>query len=153
VEFISENTAFLWFLAALAFFVVEVLTPTFFLAFFGVGAVAAALAALAFPGGTRIQWIAFLLVSLVSLALFRKKLRFFLKPDRGGNDSLGDPVFSERYLGREAVVTKPIAPERDGQVELDGTTWRARSEGGAFAAGERIRVERIEELMLVVAKL
>jgi membrane protein implicated in regulation of membrane protease activity len=137
----------------LAFFVLEVATPTFFLMFFGAGALAAALSALAIPGATIAQWSAFLLVSVAGLFLFRRKLRFFLGRERAGNDSFGDPVFSERYLGREVAVVKPITPEQDGLAELDGTNWRARSEAGAFGEGDRARVERIEDLTLVVSKI
>lgn len=87
MAFFSENAAFCWFLAALAFLVLEVLTPTFFLAFFGVGALASALTALALPGATTVQWAVFVLVSLAGLLLLRKRIRFSLRPAHSDNDS------------------------------------------------------------------
>jgi membrane protein implicated in regulation of membrane protease activity len=52
-------------------------------------------------------------------------------------------VGAESLVGREAVVVTPT------QVKLDGELWRARSDE-PLVAGERVRVEGLEGLTLLV---
>src|SRR3954467_9049708 len=55
---------------------------------------------------------------------------------------------AESMIGRTATVVADCRPV--GQVRLRGELWEARCEAGA-AAGEVVRVEAIDNLVLVVA--
>jgi membrane-bound serine protease (ClpP class) len=57
---------------------------------------------------------------------------------------------SESLPGKVGVASTPLNP--DGDVRVEGITWRARSVSGEVSAGERVRVKAVEELVLVVEK-
>lgn len=57
----------------------------------------------------------------------------------------------EGMIGMIAEVRNPLDPE--GMVYVDGALWRAISEDGDAATGDRVRVVAIHNLQLVVRKL
>jgi len=56
----------------------------------------------------------------------------------------------EELLGDVGVVRRPLDP--DGYVFVHGELWRARSEGEPIAAGERVRVEGIEDGLVLAVR-
>ena len=152
MEVFSFNAVLFWFVLGIVFLVLEALTPGLFLLFFGLGAWAAAGARLA---GVELvgQGLIFLAVSLVSLAVFRKKLQAFFAARPSRNEDMDDPVVSGQYLGLEVTVIGETTPGRPGLVELNGTNWKARSEGDVLKPGDLARVLRREGLTLVVEKI
>jgi len=52
-------------------------------------------------------------------------------------------------IGREAISRGALEPE--GFILVNGELWRARSVAGTIAAGETVRVLRVEGLTLIVA--
>jgi len=133
----------IWVLGGLALLVLEVTTPGgFFAVFFAVGAILVGAAkALGWTGPAWIEWLLFTVLSVVSLALFRRPLM------RRFNLSGGKPV--DRIEGEAAVVVEAVAPGAVGKAELRGTTWSARTSGDLpLGRGQRCRVERVEGLTL-----
>jgi hypothetical protein len=133
----------IWVLGGLVLLVAEVTTPGgFFAVFFGAGAIlVGAVKALGWDGPAWAEWLVFTVLSLVSLALFRKPLM------RHFNLSGGKPV--DRMEGETAVVTEDVAPGGVGKAEMRGASWTARTAGdAALAKGRRCRVERVEGLTL-----
>jgi membrane-bound serine protease (ClpP class) len=58
----------------------------------------------------------------------------------------------EEMVGSEAVVREPLDPV--GQVYVGGALWKARSKAdGAIAVGNRVRVESVDGLTLMVSLL
>src|SRR5262249_14227705 len=99
----------------------------------------AALAGLPLPAWG--EWLAFPLVSIVALALFRPRLvaRF----------AHGKEVDS--LIGETAVATEAVAPGDDGRAEMRGTTWKIHNLGAEpIAAGKKCRIERVEGVTLFV---
>jgi membrane protein implicated in regulation of membrane protease activity len=111
----------IWIIAACAFGVGEMLTTSFFLAPFAVGALVAALVA-AIGGGAVGAWGTFIIVSLLMLWVVRPIARSHLRTPaqlRTGTAAL---------VGRRAVVLERIANrEGVGCVKIDGEVWTARS--------------------------
>jgi membrane protein implicated in regulation of membrane protease activity len=135
----------LWVLGGLLLIVAEVATPGgFFVIFFGAGAIlVGAAGALGWHGPAWAEWLAFSVVSVALLALFRRPLmrRFKLNTSK--------PV--DRLESESAVVTETVAPGGLGKAELRGTPWAARTSGSAaLPPGQRCRVERVEGLTLWV---
>ncbi len=56
----------------------------------------------------------------------------------------------ESLIGKSGTVTSELSPQ--GEVRVEGITWRARSVSGTVAKGESVRVCAIEGLVLVVEK-
>jgi len=134
----------IWVLGGLVLLLAEVLTPGgFFVIFFGAGAIlVGALKALGWNSPGWAEWLVFTLLSVASLALFRKPLmrRFNLQ---GG----GKPV--DPLEGETAQVTEDVPAGGVGKAEMRGASWTARSSGSVgLARGQRCRVDRVEGLTL-----
>jgi membrane protein implicated in regulation of membrane protease activity len=135
-----------WLLAGLVLFALEAMTPGgLFLLFFGVGAVAIGLLDLAgLHLAFAVQGLLFVVVSVVSLLLFRKPLlaRFQHSMPRGKVDSL---------VGEMAKALEDIPAGAIGTAELRGASWTAHNAGDApIAQSARCRVERVDGLTLHV---
>ena len=123
----------------------ELVSPGgFFIIFFGVAAlVVGGLDLLGLLPRPWTEWLAFPLVALLALKLFRRPLLERMRLlDRGKDDV-------DSLVGTVAVASGPIGPGGHGQAELRGTTWSARNVGdGPVIAGQRCRVVAVEGLML-----
>lgn len=135
-------------LAALAF-VGEVLSVSFFLLFFALGAVVGLL--LAFAGVPVVgQVIGFVLASVLSMVVLRPALLNRL--------SLRN---SERYVGRggiegrSAVVTNDIEPGETGMIKVGGEFWTAQAihPDEKIKSGSKVRVLDTNGLTALVATL
>lgn len=141
-----------WLLAGLVLMAAELLvTSGFFLFFFGVGALVTSVVALAagmtansFLASAVFQGIAFLLISVLCIALLRKPLlaRIHFRNQHPAVNSL---------IGQTAKALEAIVPQGVGKVELHGSAWSALNTGAApIPAGAPCRVHKIEGLTLHV---
>ena len=138
-------TWWIWILIGLALVFVEVVTPGgFYMLFFGIGALAVGLLALAdLAGPPWLQVLLFSIVSVCALWLFREKLmQSFQSKAQNSVDS---------YIGETGHAVDEIAVNAVGKVELRGTAWSARNIGATpLPAGARCMVEKVEGLTLLV---
>lgn len=136
----------LWLLGAIVLFGLEVLTPGFILACFGVGGLLAVPVAL-LGGSWLVQVIAFCIGSLLALWLLQPLMcRWFASHDaKTGMDAL---------VGKHVQLTEAIAPQGEGLVAVDGDTWRATSpQGLAIPAGTEVRITGYQSIVLEVEPL
>lgn len=133
----------IWAVAGLAFILSEIATAGFFMMFFGVGALASAATSFFVPTAPfSTQVLVFSLVSVVSLAFFRKPLMRTFDLDKAAPSR--DEIVRETALPME-----DIAPGQTGKAELRGTTWNARNHGKAvLTKGQRCRVTKVDGLTL-----
>lgn len=135
-----------WILFGLALLVAEMITPGgLFALFFGLGALAVGLLALAGVSGPRwLQWFLFAGISLTLLAVMRRRLRTILKRDPAG-------AAVDAIVGEVAVPVTALEPEGFGKAELRGTVWEARNVAPVrVEAGQRCRVQSVDGLMLLI---
>jgi membrane protein implicated in regulation of membrane protease activity len=129
----------IWILVAVAFGVGEVLTTTFVLAPFSVGALVAALVA-AIGGGAFVSWLAFIVISLLTLWVVRPIARSHMRTPaqlRTGTAAL---------VGKRAIVLERIANDEGvGCVKIDGDVWTARAymDEETYEPGTRVQVVEI----------
>jgi len=119
-----------------------VISTEFYIVFFGAAAVLVGLAQLAGAGmPVWLQWLAFGVVAVACLVLYRERFRKILsRPDR--------PV-DDQVIGQTATVRGRIAPGSTGSAELRGTVWSARNDGAReLADGETCRVAAVQGLTL-----
>ncbi len=140
----------IWFAAGTALILLELVTPTFILMFFGFGAWGAALMSYLYPGVTQ-EVIAFILVTSLSLFLFRNKMKEVFQGVQAGRQK--NPVTqSFAYVGKQAKVHKDISPQQEGEVFVGGSYWRATAQV-AIAKDAMIIIERQDaddNLLLIV---
>lgn len=137
----------LWAIVAALAFAGELLTVTFFLLFFAVGAVAGiVLASLGF--GTATQLIGFIVASVLGMIVFRPALLNRLA--LAGSEPYVGPGKVE---GKKAVVTDAIEPGETGMVKVgNGEFWTARTmyTDGRIESGTRVRVLDTDGLTALV---
>ena len=128
-----------WLVLGLLLTLAELLVPSFFLLWFGVGGlVAALLAALGLPAA--VQFGAFLVVSVGLLVgsrtVFKSKL--LSSPEN-------EPTNIDALVGAVGVVLKPLdGTLRPGSVKVVSEEWTAYCEDGKkIAKGARIEVEEV----------
>jgi membrane protein implicated in regulation of membrane protease activity len=138
----------LWFIAAAVFGIGEMLTTSFFLVPFSVGALLAGIVDLAGAGGI-VSWVVFVLVSLLTLAIVRPIARAHLKtpPElRTGTAAL---------ICKSATVLEEINNhEGVGCVKIEGEVWTARAydDDEVIAQGKRVHVLEIRGATALVSE-
>ncbi len=116
----------IWFTLGIVLILLELVTPTFISMFFGFGALGASFIAYVYPGIQQ-ELIAFIAVTAISLVVLRTKMKnIFQGFQKGGHDQSTMVKFA--YLGKEAVVSKDISPQREGEVSVGGSYWRATAD-------------------------
>ena len=142
-----EIWQWIWLAATGMFVLGELAMPgSFFLLPFGAGTAVATI--LAFSNANEsLQWIAFIVISLASLAALRplaRKLNSQEQPARVG---------STRLIGEIGVVTKDLgeALKENGSIQIGREEWPAETlEKGHVPAGTRVKVIHIEGTRVVV---
>ncbi len=146
----EDFDAILWAIIAALMFTGELLTVSFFLLFFAVGALVSL--AMALAGATlTAQIIGFIAASVLSMIVLRPALLNRLA--LAGSEPYKGPGSIE---GRKAVVTDAIEPGESGMVRIgNGEFWTARTlyTGGRIESGARVRVLGKENLTALVEPL
>jgi membrane protein implicated in regulation of membrane protease activity len=133
-----------WILLGLVLAAIELATPGgFFVIFFAVGALLVGVIDVAgILEADAAQWALFTVVSLSSLALFRKPLARRMS-------TAGTQESVDSLVGELAVAAEAIPPGQYGRAQLRGSTWTARNVGErTTVAGERSRVVAVRGLEL-----
>ena len=133
-----------WIVLLVVLIIVEAVTAQLVTIWFAAGAAAALIAELC---GLEqwLQWVVFIAVSAIALIATRPLVRKVTK-------KAVQPTNADRCIGQTAVVTEDINNiEGRGQVHVNGITWTARSsDGTVFKKDERVTVEKIEGVKLIV---
>lgn len=134
-----------WVIAAALALIAELLTVSFFFMFLSAGAAVTAL--LTWMGITpdmMSQLICFTVVSLASLALFRRyALRIFGKNEKV--DKYQD------FVGHRATVSVAIPANGEGKIHYRGTEWIALShDGKPIDKGTVVAVKKMDGIRVVV---
>ena len=132
-----------WLIIAAIFVGAEVLTPGFFLLWFGIGALAAALMAMLGIGSVAAQLIVFLVVSTLLVVASRTIFDRFLTRTPGESQLTSG---ADGMLGQiGTVVEASRGALNEGAVKVFGSVWTAfPSEGESpLTEGETVAVERI----------
>ena len=115
----------------------------FYLIFFGLSALLiGTLQLMGLQAQVWVQWFLFTALSVGLLALFRNPLLKALRPQ---------DVSVDQLVGEIAIPIEDIAAGSVGKAELRGAAWNARNEHhGPLHKGQRCRVRRVDELMLIL---
>ena len=144
------SPALIWFIVGIVFVLAEFVMPGFVIAFFGLGALVAALTTVLGLTTTLVwQTVVFIVVAVASLFLLRRYVKsvFAGKTEGEGLDEFNLDV------GAIVTVTEEINPARGtGHVKYQGAPWKARSTE-PIPAGASVRIIGKENITLIVEKV
>lgn len=133
-----------WFLIAVIFAIIEIVTVGFFMIWFGIGALAAMVFSL-FTNNFIVQVSVFIIVSIILLFMTRK---FTSKVSEGG----GIATNIDAIIGKIGIVMEDIKPlDEPGLVKVSGELWSAISvDSKLIEKGTTIKVLQVKGVRLVV---
>lgn len=141
-----------WLIIGLALMLLEMAAPGFILFFFGIGGLVTSLVALIGLEDIALQMVIFIVTSLVTLLLFRKKWKNIFKGGYKLAKASGDEQFDD-YVGKRAIVKKDINPEGiGGKIEFHGTLWNAIADT-FIAEGKTVEIISRENLVYKVREI
>lgn len=134
-----------WIVFGVILMIIEIFTPTFFIFWFGLGSLAAAVVAY-FHENTLLELVTFIVVSAV----------FVLSTRKLAKKISGEQVRSiniDEIIGKEAIVIEKVDNKAaTGVIKVSGDMWRAVSldDDMVFEKGDRVTIEKIEGAHAVV---
>jgi membrane protein implicated in regulation of membrane protease activity len=147
-----EISWWLWLIAALVLFMLEIATSGFVVMWFGVGALTACVLDLMGIHDVYIQVIVFAIVSLVLVTLTRTIFKnIFMRASPGSKIKTNTDVM----IGKTGVVTQQIDNDlSQGRILVEGQDWSARSvDNSIISADAKARIIRIEGIKLIVERV
>ena len=137
-----KEPAMVWFLIGLALIVSEFAVPGLVIIFFGLGAWASALALLAIDMSLFFQIVIFLVVSIISLLVLRK--RFMAVAEQ-------TPDMTDEFIGKTAEVEERVIKGAYGKVKFKGALWKAETEcDQVIEKGAFVKIVGYESILLKV---
>lgn len=140
------NMTVMWLVLGVILFVIEGLTVGLVCLWFGIGAIAAMLSTFIFTN-IYIQWIVFIIVSLISLVLLRplvKKSAYIPKTKTNASS----------LIGQKTILVESIEENKYGRLKFGDISWIAVSANGeTIDKGEKVKVVSIDGNKLVVEKI
>jgi membrane protein implicated in regulation of membrane protease activity len=149
----SDFAWIIWTILGIVLIIAEVFTPGFVLLWFGIGALAAALAGLVGIDSLGLQFLIFTIVSVSLTAASRTIFVNYFSREKSG-DSLKTGV--EALPGKiGVVVSSSRGALHEGAVKVYGSTWTAYPEEGEepLEAGDRVQVERVQGASIYVRRM
>lgn len=139
----------IWLVISAFFAVLEVVSTTFFLIWFAIGALAGSIIAL-LGFGIQLQIGTFLLLSVIMVIFTRPLVNRFVGPKTGEVKTN-----LEKLEGQTAIVIEEIdSALSKGLVKIGGNIWSAFSlSGKKISQGESVRVIKVEGVKLLVEKI
>lgn len=147
-EQLLMHLLYLWLLATLLFFIIELLTPGFVVACFGVGSLLSAIVA-ALGGGIVLQIILFCAGSIAALLFLRPLVSRITRKGKETKTGI------EALMGRTARVVNPIIGRTTkGLIAIDGDEWPAfaQNQNDSFENGEQVVIAANDSITMFVVK-
>ena len=143
----------LWSILGAILIVAEIFTSGFVLLWFGIGALAAALAGLVGIDSLAIQFTIFAVVSIALTAASRTIFLNYFSREKSGQSLRSGVDSLPGKIG--TVVSSSKGALQEGAVKVFGSTWTAYPAVGEapLEAGERVCVESVEGASIYVRRI
>jgi len=139
-----ETSLTFWIILFVGCLFLEIVTTGFYLMSVGIGAAAGGIANyMGFDPTTQI--IIFAVVTIICLIASRPFANILT---RGSPDK---KATTDRFIGKEGIVSEAIDPDNAGMIKISGEEWRAISTD-SISVGEKVIVEEIKGVKLKVRK-
>ncbi|MCF2442622.1 NfeD family protein [Dyadobacter sp. CY345] len=136
----------IWMIIGLLMLVAELVSVALVFVFFAVGGlITALLAAIGLLPTLEYQIIAFSLISILTLIIFRRHAKNLMETRRGKHQEYTE------FVGETAMVIRDIPSNGSGKIYYRGAEWSATSaDHHAIEAGSKVVIQRTEGITLVV---
>lgn len=136
----------IWFIVAIILLFVEILTVTFGVVCFSIGALIAGILSF-FTDSLIWQLTAFSVSSLIAFIFLRPLLKKLV--DRSIKHT---PTNTEALIGRRAIVSETIDYNKNtGRISIDGDDWKAISvDNSIIEKGNHVTILKVESVILTV---
>ena len=133
-----------WLVMLVAFVIIEALTAQLVTIWFAVGSLASLISQM-LGAEVWLQWLIFVVVSAIVVALTRPLVKKYARPKI-------QPTNADRCIGQTAVVAEEIDNiAGKGAVRVGGVLWTARSETDEIIReNEKVTVTKIDGVKLIV---
>lgn len=141
---------YIWLILGVVALVAEMMLPTFFALFAGVGFLFAALVAFLLPASLFWQLIIASVFMIIGAVVFKK---------RGIGDDAQDSVGTHNeFVGIKGIALNALSPHQEGEVNLfepvlGGRHWPAVSVEGEIESNAEIRIVKVSGNTLIVEKI
>lgn len=133
----------IWIFMAVIFIILELITATFFLVWFGVGSLVAAVLNY-FGFDIYVQFSAFVIVSVI-LILSTRRFANRITPESSKKTT------AERLIGKTAKVARQI-DDNTYVVNVSGEEWSAHT-NDSVNVGDSVKVVGINSIILIIEKI
>jgi len=142
-----------WTVLGAMLIIAEVFTTGFVLLWFGIGALAAALAAFIGVSSLTAQFLIFAIVSIALTAASRTIFVNYFSREKAGGDLKSGVEALPGQIG--TVVSSSRGALNEGAVKVYGSTWTAFPIEGEepLEAGDRVSVERVQGASIYVRRV
>jgi membrane protein implicated in regulation of membrane protease activity len=134
----------LWFTVGFIFLMLEFFIPGLIIGFFGAGAWVTAVICSIIDINLGAQLLIFLIASILSVVLLRKKLK-----DKFFSDDLREEKLDDEFIGKKTVALTDIGAHTGGKVSLKGTEWEAAADVD-IKKGTSVEIIGRDNLLLIV---
>lgn len=136
----------IWLILGFGLIAAELLSGTFVILFFGIGAILTSALAFFNFGNSAVQITFFAVVSTLSLLLFRKRFIKTQTPQEIQKSLSAD-------IDNTVILSDPIPGFGEAMIAYQGTHWTAVNlEPLQIDAGTRVKIERTEGIKIFVRK-
>lgn len=136
----------IWLILGLALIGAELLSGTFVILFFGIGALITSLLAFFAVVPLALQILVFGLTSLVLLLIFRKRFIKTVSEDEKKRSLSAD-------VDTQLILSETLPPRGEAMIAYQGTHWSAVNlEENELKQGTRVRIERTEGIKIFVRR-
>lgn len=143
---------FVWSVIGVACIGLEMLLPGFVIFFFGMGALATALASL-IPGVSSQLWLQVLIFVISTICSFVFLRRKFLGVFGGTVFDSKRGNIEEGEIGGIGEVTEAVTDSIEGRVRYRGTTWKALCKKGVCVPGSAVRILERRGMTYIIESL
>lgn len=135
----------IWLIVGLIMLLAELISVFLVFVFFAIGALLTALlASMGVLSSVDSQLIAFSVISLLSLFIFRKQAKNFL-------DKRGKQHEYNEFVGETALVIRDVPTDGEGKIYYRGAEWKAVSVNNTIIhAGSKVVILKTDGIVLIV---
>jgi len=135
----------LWLTIAIITLLLDVITSSFLFVWFTIGGIAA-LIAMTLGSTELVQWVVFIAVSLIFMAVGYPIVKKTIKKTVPRTATM-----EEGYIGREITVDEDVVEKA--LIKIDGIYWTIKNQGTPIKKGDKVKITGIEGNKMLVNKI